>query len=87
MRNCSKKLRRESSSFSQPSLERRASVMAMSWSTLQTSSPSMASCSSLLLNDTLPPTADPMMYTSQVRRPSWILMSSFELLRLLSISW
>lgn len=34
-----------------------------------TSSPSMASCSSVLAKDTLPPMTAPMMYTSHVKRP------------------
>ncbi len=34
-----------------------------------TSSPSMASCSSVLAKDTLPPMTAPMIYTSHVKRP------------------
>ena len=54
---------------------------------LQTSSPSMASCSSLLLKETLPPTADPMMKTSHVRRISAIFTSNFGVAGFEIISW
>ncbi len=36
---------------------------------LQTSSPSIASCSSVLANDTRPPITAPIIYTNHVRRP------------------
>lgn len=48
---------------------RRPSDRFISCNTLNTSSPSMASWSSLLLNDTRPPTAEPIIYTSHVNRP------------------
>lgn len=43
------------------------------WNTYrQTSSPSIASCSSVLAKETLPPITAPMMYTNQVNRPEHI---------------
>ena len=53
----------------------------------QMSSPSMASCSSLLLNETRPPTAEPMMKTSHVSRISAIFTSTFGVLMFEIISW
>jgi len=37
---------------------------------LQTSSPSIASCSSVLANDTRPPITEPIIYTSHVSLPT-----------------
>ena len=36
---------------------------------LQTNSPSMASCSSVLANETRPPITEPIIYTNQDKRP------------------
>ena len=45
-------------------------ISSSTMSYLQTNSPSMASCSSVLAKDTRPPITAPITYTNHVRRPA-----------------